>query len=94
MAGPAVVGLLPVIPTPFREGRFDADSFARLLEHMLPWLDGYTLLGSTGEAPSLTTDSYAHPTLSVMSDPALATHPGRTIALFVWLAIGWIAMQR
>ena len=56
MAGPAVVGLLPVIPTPFRDGRFDADSFGRLLEHMLPWLDGYTLLGSTGEAPSLTTE--------------------------------------
>jgi hypothetical protein len=39
-------GLLPVIPTPIRGGRFDADSFERLLEHMLPWLDGYMLLGS------------------------------------------------
>ncbi|HEY1331517.1 MAG TPA: hypothetical protein VGH10_08590 [Actinomycetota bacterium] len=44
--------------------------------------------------PSLRTDSYAHPTLSVMSDPALATHPGRAIALFVWLAIGWFVIQR
>lgn len=50
-----VSGVLPVIPTPFLDGRFDADSFGRLLEHMLPGVDGYTLAGSTGEAPSLTT---------------------------------------
>lgn len=49
-----VEGLLPVIPTPFLDGVFDAASFQRLLEHMLPFVDGYTLLGSTGEAPSLT----------------------------------------
>ncbi len=50
-----VDGILPVIPTPFRDGAFDHSSFQRLLDHMLPWTDGYTLLGSTGEAPSLTT---------------------------------------
>ena len=44
-----------MIPTPFRDGAFDQRSFERLLEHMLPYVDGYTLLGSTGEAPSLTT---------------------------------------
>ena len=49
----AVRGILPVIPTPFADGRFDAASFERLLEHMLPDCDGYTLLGRTGEAPSL-----------------------------------------
>jgi 4-hydroxy-tetrahydrodipicolinate synthase len=47
-------GVLPVIPTPFREGAFDEQGFERLLEHMLPFVDGYTLMGSTGEAPSLT----------------------------------------
>jgi 4-hydroxy-tetrahydrodipicolinate synthase len=47
-------GVLPVIPTPFRDGAFDHESFGRLLDHMLPFVDGYTLLGSTGEAPSLT----------------------------------------
>jgi len=50
-----VEGILPVIPTPFLDGRFDADSFRRFLDHMLPFVDGYTLLGSTGEASSLTT---------------------------------------
>ncbi|HWD76588.1 MAG TPA: dihydrodipicolinate synthase family protein [Solirubrobacteraceae bacterium] len=49
----AIEGILPVIPTPFREGQFDEGSFQRMLDHMLPWVDGYTLLGSTGEAPSL-----------------------------------------
>jgi 4-hydroxy-tetrahydrodipicolinate synthase len=52
----AVRGILPVIPTPFSGGRFDTDSFERLVEHMFPGCDGYTLLGSTGEAPSLTTE--------------------------------------
>ncbi|MBS1862178.1 MAG: dihydrodipicolinate synthase family protein [Actinobacteria bacterium] len=47
-------GVLPVIPTPFRDGEFDPESFQRLLDHMLDDVDGYTLLGSTGEAPSLT----------------------------------------
>jgi 4-hydroxy-tetrahydrodipicolinate synthase len=51
----AIEGILPVIPTPFRAGRFDEGSFQRMLDHMLPWVDGYTLLGSTGEAPSLST---------------------------------------
>jgi hypothetical protein len=44
--------------------------------------------------PSLTTDSYAHPTLSVLTDPALATHPGRSIALFAWLALGGFLILR
>jgi 4-hydroxy-tetrahydrodipicolinate synthase len=51
----SVKGVLPVIPTPFREGRFDRDSFRRLVEYMAPAVDGYALLGSTGEAPSMTT---------------------------------------
>jgi 4-hydroxy-tetrahydrodipicolinate synthase len=49
-----VEGVLPVIPTPFRDGKFDRASFERLLDHILTGVDGYTLLGSTGEAPSLT----------------------------------------
>jgi 4-hydroxy-tetrahydrodipicolinate synthase len=50
----AVTGVLPVVPTPFADGGFDRASFERLLDHALHALDGYTLLGSTGEAPSLT----------------------------------------
>lgn len=51
-----IEGILPVIPTPFERGEFDAASLQRLLDHMLPHVDGYTLLGSTGEAPSLTAE--------------------------------------
>lgn len=51
----SISGLLPVIPTPFLDGAFDEASMRRFLDSFLPWLDGYTLLGSTGEAPSLTT---------------------------------------
>jgi 4-hydroxy-tetrahydrodipicolinate synthase len=51
----SVKGILPVVPTPFLDGAFDAASFERMLEHSVHGVDGYTLLGSTGEAPSLTT---------------------------------------
>ena len=44
--------------------------------------------------PSLTTDSYTHPTISVLTDPLLATHPGRSITLLLWLGLGWFIMQR
>jgi len=44
--------------------------------------------------PSLTTDSYSHPTISVLTDPILATHPGRSIGLFLWLGLGWFVMGR
>jgi hypothetical protein len=44
--------------------------------------------------PSLTTDSYAHPTISVMTDPILATHVGRSIALFAWAGLGWFLVER
>jgi len=52
----SVTGVLPVIPTPFSGGRFDRESFERWLDHAIASLDGYTLLGSTGEAPSLTVE--------------------------------------
>jgi hypothetical protein len=44
--------------------------------------------------PSLTTDSYAHPTLSVLTDPVLASHAGRSVVLFLWLAFGWFLSER
>ncbi len=44
--------------------------------------------------PNLTTDSYAHPTLSFLTDGALASHMGRSIALIAWLAFGWFLIER
>ena len=48
-----ITGSLPVIPTPFFENHIDFSSLERLLAHMFPALDGYTLCGSTGEVASL-----------------------------------------
>jgi hypothetical protein len=42
------------------------------------------LLGST----------WAHPTLSVLADPLLAGHPGRSAAMLAWLAAGLALVRR
>jgi hypothetical protein len=44
--------------------------------------------------PSLTTPSPAHPTISTLLDPALASHLGRSITLLLWLAFGWLLVER
>jgi hypothetical protein len=51
-------------------------------------------LSSLLQQPHLTTDSYAHPTISALTDPLLASHPGRTVALLGWLLIGWFLVGR
>lgn len=52
----AIQGTIPVIPTPFLDDRVDCESIERMLEYTLPHVDGYTVLGSTGEAPSMTVE--------------------------------------
>ncbi len=45
--------------------------------------------------PGLTTDSYAHPTISVLLDPLLNPHRvDRSIGIFIWLAFGWYLIDR
>jgi hypothetical protein len=44
--------------------------------------------------PSITTDSYAHPTISTLTDPLLAAAPGRSLLLAAWLAFGWYLVER
>jgi len=46
------------------------------------------------QQPSITTDSYAHPTISTLTDPVLATSPGRAVVLFAWLSFGWYLVER
>lgn len=43
---------------------------------------------------SLTTTSYAHPTISALTDPVLASTGGRAAVLAAWLAIGWYLVRR
>lgn len=44
--------------------------------------------------PSLVQGSTAHPTLSVLTDPLLASYAGRTLFLLAWLATGWYLLDR
>ncbi|HUK67526.1 MAG TPA: hypothetical protein VLW50_02035 [Streptosporangiaceae bacterium] len=51
-------------------------------------------LSSLLQQPDLSATSYAHPTISALTDPVLASHVGRSVALAVWLAIGWLLVDR
>jgi hypothetical protein len=51
-------------------------------------------LGSLAQQPGLDVTSYAHPTISALTDPVLASHDGRSLALGVWLFIGWYLVRR
>ena len=46
------------------------------------------------QQPSLDDTSWAHPTLSGLTDPVLATSPGRAAVLLAWLALGWYLVER
>ena len=72
-----ISGSLPVIPTPFLNGKIDYDSLLRLLEHLFPELDGYTLGGSTGESVSLSVDER----LELMTFAARNTPAGKKIVV-------------
>ena len=44
--------------------------------------------------PNIETSSYAHPTISTLTDPLLASAPGRFIALLGWIALGAYLAER
>jgi hypothetical protein len=44
--------------------------------------------------PTLTESSYAHPTVSTLADPVLASTQGRWAVLAAWLALGWYLVRR
>ena len=46
------------------------------------------------QQPSLTADSYAHPTVSTLTDALLATSPGRSVILLAWVTFGWYLVER
>ncbi|HEX9122309.1 MAG TPA: hypothetical protein VF984_02970 [Actinomycetota bacterium] len=43
--------------------------------------------------PTITTASWAHPTLSTLMDPILAGHLGRSVTMIVWLALGGYLLE-
>jgi hypothetical protein len=46
------------------------------------------------QQPSLDTTSYAHPTISALTDPVLGSHLGRSAVLAAWLLLGWWLVGR
>jgi hypothetical protein len=46
------------------------------------------------EQPTLTTSSYAHPTISTLTDPVLGSWAGRSAVLAGWLGLGWFLVER
>lgn len=51
-------------------------------------------LGALVQQPGLTVSSAAHPTISTLTDPLLGSHGGRTVALALWLLLGWFLVER
>jgi hypothetical protein len=46
------------------------------------------------EQPNIETSSYAHPTISTLTDPLLSSAPGRSVALLGWIALGAYLVER
>ncbi|MNM15012.1 4-hydroxy-tetrahydrodipicolinate synthase [compost metagenome] len=46
-------GNIPVIPTPFTNGKIDYSGFDNLIDYTSEYLEGYVIGGSTGESPAL-----------------------------------------
>jgi hypothetical protein len=51
-------------------------------------------LWSLLEQPNLATSSYAHPTISTLTDPVLSSWAGRSVVLAAWLGLGWFLVER
>lgn len=72
-----VVGLLPPLVTPFKDGAIDRASLARMLDDLAGNVAGVLVGGSVGEVPSLTLDER----LGLMR--AVADHVGETMDLAI-----------
>jgi hypothetical protein len=51
-------------------------------------------LGALLGQPDFETGSYAHPTISTLTDPLLSSALGRSVALMGWLALGFFLVDR
>ncbi|MFC5701604.1 dihydrodipicolinate synthase family protein [Cohnella faecalis] len=49
-------GNIPVIPTPFVDGKIDYEGFENLIRHTSDFVEGYVIGGSTGESPALSAE--------------------------------------
>lgn len=78
----------------------DSPPVGRLsLSGWLPWATVLSALGvwelsALIGQPTLEAGSYAHPTISYLLDPVLATYPGRLLGILLWLVAGRILVAK
>jgi hypothetical protein len=95
VAGPGLVGVSSAwraTPRPSAEAapiHAGEAAWAAVFVVLALWELGALLL-----QPALTTSSPAHPTISVLLDPVLGSHIGRSVGFAVWLALGWFLVRR
>jgi hypothetical protein len=95
VAIPATAGVIVAWRTP--GGRIDPGPLDR--RGVLGWASVFVALAlfeltNLLLQPSLAKGSLNHPTVSVLLDPVLGSHPGRTAFLAVWLSCGWFLIER
>jgi hypothetical protein len=62
--------------------------------HAAPWVGVLVLFGAWELTAALWGNDAAHPTLSLLLDPVLATYPGRVVGWVVWLGAGrWLVTR-
>ncbi len=92
---PAAVGVAVAWSGPRRAG--DPQPLER--SGALVWAGAFVTLGlwelvNLLLQPSLTRGSQVHPTISVLMNPVLSSHAGRSVFLAAWLAFGLFLMER
>jgi hypothetical protein len=62
--------------------------------HVAPWAVLMALLATWEATAALWGNNDAHPTLSLLLDPVLATYPGRVAGWLAWLGVGrWLVTR-
>jgi len=97
----AIIGLgAAVVVTGWRGARRSRPATGRLPATGLALWGAVLVAGGLWELaallqqPNLATGSYAHPTISTLTDPVLSTWAGRSIVLAGWLGLGWFLVER
>ena len=62
--------------------------------HVAPWVGLVVVFAAWEATAALWGNDAAHPTLSLLVDPVLATYPGRVAGWIAWLGVGrWLVTR-